>query len=37
LAVSGAIFLIMEMCTPFSGVMHVSSEPVRFALAHLSR
>jgi Protein of unknown function (DUF4239) len=37
LAASGAIFLIMEMYTPFRGVMHVSSEPVRFALAHLSQ
>ena len=36
LAVSGAIFLIMEMYTPFSGVMHVSSEPMRFAIAHLA-
>ena len=37
LAVSGAIFLIMEMYTPFSGVMHVSSEPMRFAIAHLGQ
>jgi Protein of unknown function (DUF4239) len=37
LSVSGAIFLIMEMYTPFSGVMHVSSEPVRFAIAHLGQ
>ena len=37
LAVSGAIFLIIEMYTPFSGVMHISSEPVRFALAHLGQ
>jgi hypothetical protein len=37
LAVSGAIFLIVEMYTPFSGVMHVSSEPVRFAIAHLGQ
>ena len=37
LSVSGAIFLIMEMYTPFSGVMHVSSEPVRFAIANLSQ
>ena len=37
LAVSGAIFLIMEMYTPFSGVMHVSSAPMRFAIAHLGQ
>jgi hypothetical protein len=37
LSVSGAIFLIMEMYTPFSGVMHVSSAPVRFAIEHLGQ
>jgi hypothetical protein len=37
LSVSGAMFLIMEMYTPFSGVMHVSSAPLRFAIAHLSQ
>ena len=37
LSVSGAIFLIMQMYTPFSGVMHLSSEPVRFAIAHLGQ
>ena len=37
LSISGAIFLIVEMYAPFSGVMHVSSEPVRFAIAHLSQ
>ncbi len=37
LSISGAIFLIMEMYTPFSGVMHVSSAPVRFAIAQLGR
>jgi hypothetical protein len=37
LSVSGAIFLIMEMYTPFSGVMHVSSEPFRFAILHLGQ
>jgi hypothetical protein len=36
-AVSGAIFLIIEMYTPFSGVMHVSSAPLRFAIAHLGQ
>ena len=37
LSISGAIFLIMEMYTPFSGVMHVSSKPVRFAIAQLGQ
>ena len=37
LSISGAIFLIMEMYTPFSGAMHVSSAPVRFAIAQLGR
>ena len=37
LSISGAIFLIMEMYAPFSGVMHVSSGPVRFAIAQLGQ
>lgn len=37
LSVSGAIFLILEMYTPYSGVIAVSSEPLRAALAHLGR
>ena len=37
LSISGAIFLIMAMYTPFSGVMHVSSGPVRFAIAQLGQ
>jgi len=32
LAVSAAIFIIMEMYTPFSGVMRISSAPIREAL-----
>ena len=35
LAVSGAIFLILEMYAPFSGVIQISSAPLRSALAHL--
>ena len=33
LAVSGAIFIIMAMYTPFSGVMKISSAPIRNALS----
>jgi hypothetical protein len=36
LSASGAIFLILEMNTPFSGLMQISSAPVRNALAPLS-
>lgn len=36
LSASGAIFLILEMNTPFSGLMQISSEPVRNALAPLA-
>jgi hypothetical protein len=35
LAVSAAIFIIMEMYTPFSGVMKISSAPIREALSQL--
>jgi hypothetical protein len=37
LAVSGAIFLTMEMYTPFQGIVQLSSAPLRDALAHLGR
>ena len=37
LAVSGAIFLILEMYTPFSGLVQISSAPLRTALAHLGQ
>jgi hypothetical protein len=37
LSVSGAIFLILEMYTPYSGVIAVSSAPLRAALAHLGQ
>jgi hypothetical protein len=33
LAVSGAIFIIMAMYAPFSGVMRISSSPIRNALS----
>jgi hypothetical protein len=33
LSVSGAIFLMLELSTPFAGIMRVSSTPLRDALA----
>jgi hypothetical protein len=35
LAVSGAIFLILELYSPFGGMIQTSSAPLRNALAHL--
>lgn len=37
LAAAGAIFLILELDQPFSGVMSISAEPLRNALQHLGR
>ena len=37
LAVSGAIFLIMELNSPFRGLMQISSAPAHVALAAISR
>jgi hypothetical protein len=37
LSVSGAIFLILEMYTPFGGLIHISSTTLRDALAQLGR
>jgi hypothetical protein len=37
LAVSGAIFLILEMYAPYSGLIQVSSAPLRAALANLGQ
>ena len=37
LSVSGAIFLILEMYGPFSGLIQISSAPLRAALAHLGQ
>ena len=37
LSVSGAVFLILAMYTPFEGLMQISSAPVRSALAHLGQ
>jgi hypothetical protein len=37
LSVSAAIYLIMEMYTPYSGLIQISSAPLRTALAHLGQ
>ncbi|MGZ3561819.1 MAG: bestrophin-like domain [Vulcanimicrobiaceae bacterium] len=37
LSVSGAIFLMLEMYTPFEGMIHLSSAPPREALAQLGK
>ena len=37
LAVSGAILLILEMYMPFTGLIQISSAPLRSALAHLGQ
>ena len=37
LSVSSAIFLILEMYTPYTGTIQISSAPLRAALAHLGQ
>lgn len=37
LSVAGAIFLILELDTPFDGLIQISSEPMLSALKHLGR
>jgi hypothetical protein len=37
LSVSGAIFLILEMYSPYAGLIRVSSAPLRAALTHLGQ
>jgi membrane-bound ClpP family serine protease len=37
LSVAGAIFLILEMYTPYTGVIQISSAPLRAALVHLRK
>ena len=37
LSVSGAIFLILEMFSPYEGLIHVSSAPLRATLTHLGQ
>ena len=36
LSVASAVFLILELDSPFHGVLTVSQEPFRFAYAHLN-
>ena len=37
LAVSGAVLLILEMYSPYTGLIHISSAPLRAALSHLGQ
>jgi len=37
LSVSGAIFLILELYSPYAGLIHVSGAPLRAALEHLGQ
>jgi hypothetical protein len=37
LSVAGAVFLILEMDSPFEGLVQVSAEPLRFALSRLNQ
>ena len=37
LSVSGAVFLILELCSPFNGLMQVSDAPFVNAISHLGR
>ena len=37
LSVSGAILMILEMYTPYAGLIQISSDPLRAALAHLGQ
>ena len=37
LSVSGAVFLVLEMDRPFSGMVKISSAPLRGVLAQLDR
>ncbi len=37
LSVAASIFLILEMNTPFSGVMKISSAPMQYAVSHINQ
>lgn len=37
LSVGSAVFLVLEMDTPFDGVIRVSANPLRYAYAHLNQ
>jgi hypothetical protein len=36
-SVGSAMFLVLEMDSPFSGVLKVSADPLRYALVHLNQ
>jgi hypothetical protein len=36
LSVGSAVFLILEMDGPFDGLLKVSADPLRYAVAHLN-
>jgi hypothetical protein len=36
-SVASAVFLVLEMDTPFGGLLKVSADPLRYALAHLNQ
>ena len=36
-SVAGALFLLLEMYNPYTGVLRLSSEPLRLVLAHLGQ
>lgn len=37
LSVAAAVFLVVDMAHPYLGVIHVSDQPLRTALAHLGQ
>jgi membrane-bound ClpP family serine protease len=37
LAVSGAILIILEMYSPFTGILRISSAPIRDTISQLGR
>lgn len=37
LSIGGALFLVMEMDTPFDGIIRVSADPMRYAYKHLGQ
>jgi hypothetical protein len=37
MSVAAAVFLVLEMDSPFAGILKVSPAPLRYALAHLSQ
>jgi len=36
-SVAGAVFLVLEMDGPFEGMITVSAEPLKYAVAHLNQ